>query len=648
MSKKLWIGLLSKVLGILLCGSLVENAKAQTIVFEENFSNYPNQTTQSPGLWTTVAGEYDDPGINSGTNYWGTYNGRFRCNDIEGTNQDEQNFLTTVFFDISSFSKIALYGDYEHNSASECSTSPYANDVIRFEYTLDGGANWIEYGYICGDDDVPGTISSTCMDGGDSIAIRVQMANKANDENAYIDNLKIIGYNAPPVEFPNDTTFCGSAGVFLQATNGQNYQWQGGDSLSCSTCSSVFVYVDSSDTVYVTAEDSAGCITSDTIAVTLYEGELDFGNDTVLCPGEVLTLTAQQPYVNSYLWSTNGTSHSITINSPGTYWAAVDLVCGFVTDTIVVDYDVAPVSNLSGDTVICDSNWIITLDAGIGSNYYWNTVETTRYIDISTEGDYWVEISTGCGTISDTINVSYSLPPVVQLIPDTTLCEGEFLQIDATPVNAYGGENYQWNDGSSTSAVEISSGGSYVVTVTNACGAMSDTVNVVYQTLPVLQINDTLIYCSNAPFVMDAKNNGATYYWSTGDTTQELVISTSGYYSVEVTGCDITLYEDFEVTYQHDFSSVEFPNVFTPNGDGVNDGYGLGDDAVGYEFQSFELVIFDRWGTEVFNASTPYFLWDGKDNGRELNEGTYFMVMSYEDTCSSGEQTKKETITLLR
>ena len=73
------------------------------------------------------------------------------------------------------------------------------------------------------------------------------------------------------------------------------------------------------------------------------------------------------------------------------------------------------------------------------------------------------------------------------------------------------------------------------------------------------------------------------------------------------------------------------PNAFSPNGDGVNDRF----EVLGLEcFESVELQVFNRWGSEVFissdyNSST---LWDGEFgiDGKELPDGVYYFVLTLE------------------
>lgn len=72
-----------------------------------------------------------------------------------------------------------------------------------------------------------------------------------------------------------------------------------------------------------------------------------------------------------------------------------------------------------------------------------------------------------------------------------------------------------------------------------------------------------------------------------------------------------------------DSSLVDVPNVFTPNGDGINDVFKV----KAQSLKSFEGVIINRWGRKVFEWRDPEDGWDGRINGKLANPGTYFYII---------------------
>ena len=76
---------------------------------------------------------------------------------------------------------------------------------------------------------------------------------------------------------------------------------------------------------------------------------------------------------------------------------------------------------------------------------------------------------------------------------------------------------------------------------------------------------------------------------------------------------------------------IRMPNAFTPNGDGVNDFFyfTFKPDCIPSEFS---LRIFDRYGRLVFETKDYQDKWDGRFDGQDLNDGSYFWVMSTDIT----------------
>lgn len=71
-------------------------------------------------------------------------------------------------------------------------------------------------------------------------------------------------------------------------------------------------------------------------------------------------------------------------------------------------------------------------------------------------------------------------------------------------------------------------------------------------------------------------------------------------------------------------SSLDMPNAFSPNGDGYNDIY----KAKTYKsIIEFHAYIFNRWGQKLYEWDTPEGGWDGTFNGKDVKQGTYFVLV---------------------
>ncbi len=102
------------------------------------------------------------------------------------------------------------------------------------------------------------------------------------------------------------------------------------------------------------------------------------------------------------------------------------------------------------------------------------------------------------------------------------------------------------------------------------------------------------------------------------------VITTS--YSVEVISVDGCSDRDDMTVYVDRDDEIYVPNIFSPNGDGINDRLVIG---AGRDIEMIHsLVIFDRWGTMVYSANEfapndASVAWDGTSRGQMLNPGVF-------------------------
>lgn len=87
-------------------------------------------------------------------------------------------------------------------------------------------------------------------------------------------------------------------------------------------------------------------------------------------------------------------------------------------------------------------------------------------------------------------------------------------------------------------------------------------------------------------------------------------------------------------------ADIIIPNVFTPNGDGLNDTFTI----PGIErFEANELSIFNRWGSSVYEKKSYKNEWDGS----QLNEGTYFYLLKIKSAANKWE-VYKGFVTIIR
>ena len=89
--------------------------------------------------------------------------------------------------------------------------------------------------------------------------------------------------------------------------------------------------------------------------------------------------------------------------------------------------------------------------------------------------------------------------------------------------------------------------------------------------------------------------------------------------------------------------NVYVPNVFSPNGDGTNDIFYV----KGNGIKTFSLLIFNRWGQNIFQSNVIDKGWDGTFNGSELNQNVFVYTLNVE-LFNSNIIKKTGSITLLK
>ncbi len=338
----------------------------------------------------------------------------------------------------------------------------------------------------------------------------------------------------PNVKFslPGDTTLCNSQQLLLDPGISQaSYYWHDGSTSPNFT-------VQAAGQFWVRVTNSFGCTATDSIQVNYINAdEVNLGADTVLCRGASLKLQADIPGA-TYVWSNGSITSETTVNQTGEYWIRVNNGTCVVADTISVRFDEPLVFRFGADTILCPGEKLLLSPAIVGSQYRWQNGSTAASQLVSSPGIYWVDVTRGGCSVSDTIFVNYYTGQPVLLGPDRRACEG-----DVNTINAGNGfRNYLWNTGAVTSSIVVTAPGQYFIMATDENGCQSrDTVIVLSPyPLPVVALDNSSEICYNMARTLDAGPGFMSYLWSDGNTSQTKTVSQPGIYSVTVTdinGC---------------------------------------------------------------------------------------------------------------
>ncbi|MCW5907365.1 MAG: HYR domain-containing protein [Chitinophagales bacterium] len=293
-------------------------------------------------------------------------------------------------------------------------------------------------------------------------------------------------------------------------------------------------------TVTWTVIDVNGNSATCTQTVTVLDAEAPI----VTCPSDI---TSCDPVVTFAATATDNCGIDTIIYSHAsgsTFPVGTTLVTVTATDvngntstcTFEVNISTPPTVNLGNDVVQCGGS--VTLDAGnSGATYAWSDNSNNQTLSVTASGEYSVTVTSQAGcSAADTVNVTINTPPTVNLGPDATHCAGGSVTLDAG--NA--GATYTWSNNATSQTITVSASGTYSVTVTDANGCTaSDAISLTFGNAPTVNLGPDVTQCGNT-VTLNAGNAGATFVWSTTQTTQTITVTISGTYSVTVTnssGC---------------------------------------------------------------------------------------------------------------
>ena len=325
------------------------------------------------------------------------------------------------------------------------------------------------------------------------------------------------------------TALCPGGSVVLQANPGSSYLWSNG-------ATSDSIVVSAAGTYTVTVTQFGNCYAVSTPVVVTQSAPVAAINGVLtICSGSNTTLTATAGA--SYLWSTGATTQSVSVGTSNTYTVTVTYSGGCTaTASVNVTANTNPVPSITGNNSICQGQ-SSTINAGSYAGYLWSTGATAATINVNTAGNYSVTVTdaNGCtGTASFNLTVNANPTPTITGV--TSFCAG-----GNSTLNAGGGyTNYLWSGGATTQTINVTAGGNYAVTVTNASGCTATTNKVItVNALPVPAISGPAGICPGASANLFA-GSYASYLWSNGNTTPSITTNVSGNYTVTVTdanGC---------------------------------------------------------------------------------------------------------------
>jgi hypothetical protein len=338
------------------------------------------------------------------------------------------------------------------------------------------------------------------------------------------------------------------------SVSGFTYSWAPTTGLSNASISNPTANPTSTTTYTVTKTNgTTGCFSTDEVIVTVDltapTPGISVNRSTVTCTNPSATLTASGGA--SYLWSTGETTTSITVSPTSNTTYSVTATgangCTASTNQLITVDKAAPTPGISVNrsTVTC-TNPSATLTASGGASYLWSTGETTTSITVSPTSNTTYSVTAtganGCtASTNQLITVDKAAPtPGISVNRSTVTCTNP-----SATLTASGGVSYLWSTGATTTSITVSptSNTTYSVTATgaNGCTASTNQLITVDKAAPTpgISVNRSTVTCTNPSATLTA-SGGASYLWSTGETTTSITVSPTSNttYSVTATGAN--------------------------------------------------------------------------------------------------------------
>lgn len=395
------------------------------------------------------------------------------------------------------------------------------------------------------------------------------------------------------------------------------------------------------------------------------------------CPGASITIDANFSGgfgPNTYVWNSGGDeiSENVSPNATKNYQFTVTDVCGTTTSNNF-KVEVPTVYSLGltmpNDTfVICKGEnlaFIPTVSGGSGDyDFSWQTGETALSINpqIVTSTTFILKVTDACGdSKTDSVYVALNYSELkVDIINDTTVCPGDSVIFTASGIGGIPPYTFVWENGSQNHTTIFSSQTTKIIniSVTDSCGIIpiSDSVDLnIQQPVASFVINSSRLETDEVIYFVDNSQGSIdSYDWDLGNgvsstlSNPSTIYTDDSTYSVMLTvadslGCKDSILQDIKIVPP---LYLWVPNAFTPDTDGdiLNSVFTV----KGIGVMDFEMIIFNRWGQQVFFSNDFHIGWDGRlKSGKPAPVDVYIYKIFL--TGESGKEIEKMgTITLIR
>ncbi len=468
-----------------------------------------------------------------------------------------------------------------------------------------------------------------------------------------------------------------------ESEHGLSYFWDFGNGQNAVGPNPAASFGKGTFTIQMIASTANGCRDTTAQQITLVGPEGDFFmDDNIICIGESITFQLIDTVdVSSYTWNfgdgnqdmnVDPVSHTYDFYPPGGATVATlvlegqDGACTFAVERPVFIRNPVAAFLVNGidELIFCDGDVNFTNTSSGADGFFWtfdngqNSTETNPFISFE-PGQYDITLvatdnQAGC---SDTLSREITLGnlPNVTMVEDT-LCPGGTATLTITEPIENG--TYIWSPGSffddpfaETQEVTLQETMTFSIIVRDSTGCEGSdegTISVI-QPIPWMDVDTSVcpavVYAPPLPV-----NDGFHIFnWSPGvppfapETTTEFVLSID-----DLLNCNSEQFTYSVAVFEGD-SEYRIPNIFSPNGDEINDVFKVYyNDQFTDQIEIVDFWVYNRWGQKVYHSSGAGAVWDGTFNGEPAQSDMYIYKMEILLVCEGRQITEYGEVTLLR
>ncbi|MFT6166729.1 MAG: gliding motility-associated-like protein [Vicingaceae bacterium] len=446
-----------------------------------------------------------------------------------------------------------------------------------------------------------------------------------------------------------------------------SWSWNFGDGVGTSTLQNPGYQYASPGTysVFLEVRTALGCIDSIRKDVTIFALPIaDAGSDVAICFGDTVSLGGNPtgPIGSSYSWSPGFDLSSVIDSNPRAYPTSATLYYLTVTgangcfsyDTVNIDVKALPIVTAQKDSSLCVDQ-PVQLSAAGASTYNWSpanylddpsiatpiarALKSTNFIVTGTGSNGCIATDT---VFIDVFNLDFS--PI-----DTAICSGDSVVLAPVLEGDTNGISYLWSSSNPNNVLSSITDSSIKVTaatrqyftlqIQNALGCV-DTDSIYVNMKQAAEVDFDYLNsprCQNSIIeILNISTFTDNYIWKLNGQVvsrernpdfeiNNLVKNTVTLIGSNLTCADSTT-EVIEAAGLRELLQLKDANVFTPNGDGLNDIFDPGFEGEFIGCVNFQ--IFDRWGEKVFDSNIGQYGWDGVTlRGERAKVGVYFYII---------------------